>query len=65
MHLSVCVFIQKRNRELSFVMLGTGVEEFWRGIKFFCLVILGCQIILPFHDGVSKISAMKVLILEL
>ena len=57
--------LSKTLRELSFLMLGTGVEEFLEGYQIFCLVILGCQVLLTFHDGVSKISAKKVLILEL
>ena len=52
-------------RELSFLMLGIGVEEFLEEYQIFCLVILGCQIILPFHGVVAKISAKKVLILKL
>ena len=40
--------------ELSFLMLGTGVEDLWRGIKFFCIELLGYHIFLPIHDRISK-----------
>ena len=44
--------LRKSNfRELSFLILGTGVEEFLEGCQFFCHVLLGYQIILPGHDG--------------
>ena len=51
--------------ELSFLMLGTGVEEFLEGYQFFLPCDIGLPNNFPFHDGVSKISAEKVLILEL
>ena len=40
-------------RELSFLMLGTGVEEFLEGYQI-CLVLFCCQIVSPIHDGVAK-----------
>ena len=42
----------KKIRELSFLMLSTGVEGFWEGCQFLCLVLLSLQSI---YDGVSKL----------
>ena len=42
-------------RELSFLILGTGVKEFsWMGTKCFGFVILGYQIFLLIHDRLSS-----------
>jgi len=41
-------------RELSFLVQGIAMQTFWRSVKLFCIVLLGYQIILPIHYGVSK-----------
>ena len=38
-------------RELSSLILDKGAEDFWRGINFFCIVLLGYQIRCQFMMG--------------
>ena len=49
MKIELCV------RELSFLMLGTEVEEFLDECKIYLSCFLGCQIFFPTHDGVEKV----------
>ena len=40
-------------RELSFLMLGTGVEEFLEGCHIYLPCLIGLPNVLPIHDGVA------------
>jgi len=49
-----------RVRELSCLMLGTGVEQFLEGCQFFCLILLGCIIFFRIHSNSNFSRSIKV-----
>ena len=47
-------FSSKFVGEWSFLILGTELENFLEGCQILSILLLGCQVVLPVHDGVSN-----------